>query len=168
MSHFDFEITPNGVRKIHSLNETINEDIIQKKREIFICQRFIPVQNWRTIGLRGLSCEINSTWDIQTGYYDIHGDRMLACGWSRQITDCSAFVKSKIRIIQAVFRRHRIPIHLKNIRKIKMFQDVASYLPVDVIKHITESFVKSLYTSKNVPQCPPMFTIETELFQART
>jgi hypothetical protein len=40
-----------------------------------------------------------------------------------------------------------MPVHMRNIRKIKTLQDSVSCLPIDVIKHITESFVKSLDSS---------------------
>jgi hypothetical protein len=115
----------------------------------------------------GLSIETDTIWDIVTGFYDVREDTMHTCEWSRSITDCSAFVQSKIRIIQNLFRRRRIPFYLRNIRKIKAFQDVTSYLPVDVIKYITELFVESLDTS-NMLQHPPMLTIETEHFKQLT
>ena len=150
------------IHKMHSLNEMIYHQVIHDQREIYMHQCPALGKHRRTIGLRGLSCEIDTTSDIQAGYYDVH-EVTMHHAWSRQLTDCSAYIHSKTRIIQNLFRRRRIPFYLQNIRKIKTFQDVASYLTMDVIKHITESFVKSLDTS-NV-QHPQMLTIETELFK---
>jgi hypothetical protein len=168
VSHFDFEESGDGViRKIHSLNETINEEVIDKKREL--CVRRTPANRIykRTIGLWKVECEIDTLCDIQTGIYDAQEDIMHTPFTSRQITDCSMFVLSNIRIIQNLFKRRGISLYLHNIRKLKMFQDVASKLPTEVIKYITELFVKNLNISNmiNRNQQPPMLTIETELFK---
>ncbi len=144
----DFQMSDCGeIRKIHSLNEMINHQVIHEGREIFVTRGpAFAIHRSRRTRFWGLFCEIATVCDIHAGSCDDHGN-ILHHAWSRQITDCSAFVQSKTRIIQRLFRRHRMPVHMRNIRKIKTFQDSVSCLPIDVIKHITESFVKSLDSS---------------------
>ena len=110
----------------------------------------------------GLSCEIDTISDIQAGYYNVH-EVTMHHAWSRQLTDCSTYIQSKTRIIQNLFKRRNRSLYLHNIRKLRMFQDVASKLPTDVIKYITVLFVKNLNISDMVDQHPPMLTIETGL-----
>jgi hypothetical protein len=168
VSPFDFEESGDGViSKIHSLNETINEEVIDKKREIRVRRTPAFRIYKRTIGLWKLECEIDTVCDIETGIYDAQEDIMHTPFTSRAITDCSIFILSKIRIIQNLFKRRGISLYLHNIRKLKMFQDVASKLPTEVIKYITELFVKNLNISNTINrnQHPPMLTIETELFK---
>ncbi len=163
MSHFDFEKSGDGkIRKIHSLNEMINAEVIDKKREL--CVRRTPAFEVykRTIGLWKLECEIDTLCYIETGIYDAREDMMHTPVTSRQITDCSMFVLSNIRIIQNLFKRRAISLCLHNIRKLKMFQDVASKLPTELIKYITELFVKNLNKS-DIQHLSAMLTIETEL-----
>ena len=168
VSPFDFEESADGViSKIHSLSETINKEVIDKKREIRVRRTPAFRIYKRTIGLWKLECEIDTVCDIETGIYDAQEDIMHTPFTSRAITDCSIFILSKIRIIQNLFKRRGISLYLHNIRKLKMFQDVASKLPTEVIKYITELFVKNLNISNtiNQNQHPPMLTIETELFK---
>ncbi len=164
LSPFDFQVSADGeVHRINVLSELINKEVIHKKHEIFLRRTQCRLWHKMRIGLMGLSIETDNYWDILTGFHDEQEDTMHPT-WSRQLTDCSAFVHSKIRIIQRLFRRRRTPVHMWNIRKIKTFQDVACYFPIDVIKHVTESFVESLASSNVLKQNqhPPMLTIETE------
>ena len=159
----DFAPSETGqIRKMHSLNEMIYHQVIHEKREIYLFQCPALEKHRRTIGLGGLSCEIDTISDIQAGYYNIH-EVTMHHRWSRQLTDCSTYIQSKTRIIQNLFRRRNRSLYLHNIRKLKMFQDVASKLPTDVIKYITVLFVKNLNISDMVDQHPPMLTIETGL-----
>jgi hypothetical protein len=165
---YDWQDRVDGeIHSIHSLREMIKYQVIHEGHEIFVCRRpAFALNRRRIIGLRGLFCEIEGACNIRSGFYDVHEDTMHT-RWSTAITDCSAFIQSKTRIIQRLFRRRRTPVHMWNIRKIKTFQDSVSCLPIDVIKHITESFVKSLDSSHGLDrnQYSEMLTIETELFK---
>jgi hypothetical protein len=163
LSHFDFEESADGeIRRIHTLNEKIRDEVVHKKREIFVTRMPFRAEHERKIGLRGLSCGIDTICEIHTGFYDAREDKAQACWYSGQITDCSAFVQSKTRIIQKLFRRRRRPFYLQNIRNIKAFQDAVSCWPTDVVKRIAESYVESQNTS--IPRTA-MLTVETELFK---
>ena len=158
---YDWEDKGDGeICKIHTLNEMINKQVIHEGREIFVRRRStFAIDRRRLVGLRGLFWETDTFCDIGAGFYDVHEDTMHSL-WSWAITDCSGFVQSKTRIIQRLFRRQRMPDRMRNIRKIKAFQDVACYLPIDVIRHVTESFVNSADSQHH-----PILTIETKIFR---
>ena len=161
----DFAPSETGeIRKMHTLNEMINPQVIHEKHEIYMYQCPALGKHRRTVGLRGLSCEIDTISDIQSGYYNVHED-IMHHAWSRQLTDCSTYIQSKTRIIQNYFKRRNRSLYLHNIRKIKTLQDVATKLPTEVIKYITELFVKNPNISDmtNRKQHPLMLMIETNL-----
>lgn len=161
------------IRKVHSLNERINHELIENKREIFMQCTPIDTKCTRTIGLRKVVCEIDKLYQLQTGDYSVYENRELphTYGFGGQITECTLLIHSKTRTIQKLFRHQRwrrsIPVRIQNLSKMRTFQDVMSYIPADVTEFIVGSFLASLENSHVIHgnQRPPVITIETELFK---
>jgi hypothetical protein len=174
------EFDRNTLSKLRSLNHTLYEEVVNKKRELLLVHASFGTPGRllerRRIGIRRLYCEIDSLWYIETKDYDFESGRYYwnprqkSDTFNFQIEKCTDMIEVCIRRIQKLFRhRQWLRSHstqVKYIRFIKTFRIYAPYMPCDVIDCIEKHILRpdSLQRKKD----RPMICVETELFKQLT
>jgi hypothetical protein len=171
------EFDRSTLAKLTSLNHTLYEEVVNKKREVFLVNASFgtpgTLSERRLIGIRRLYCEIDSLWYIETKDYDSRSGRYYCdpCQksgtYNFQIEKCTDVIELCVRRIQKLFRHRQwlrsYPMQVTYIRHIKAFRIYASYLPCDVIDHIEKQLLlPGLFQRK---KDRPMITVKTELFK---
>ena len=171
------EFNHTTLSKLTSLNHTLYEEVVNKKREVLLVNASFGTpgrsSERRRIGIRRLYCEIDSLWYIETKDYDSESGRYYwnPCQktgtFNFQIEKCTEMIELCVRRIQKLFRHRQwlrsYPMQVRCIRHIKTFRICASYLPCDVIDHIEKQLLwPGLFQRK---KDRPMITVETELFK---
>jgi hypothetical protein len=179
-SHLDLRAFDRSTLcKLTSLNHTLHEEVVHKKREILLVNAPFGtpgrMSEQRRIGIRRVYCEIDSLWYIETKDYDMHTDRYYwnphqpTSTFNFQIEKCTELIQTCVRRIQRALRHRRwlrsYPNQIQCITRIKAFRICASYLPCDVIDRIEAHLLRPEGSSFQRKEHRPMCRIETELFK---
>jgi hypothetical protein len=177
-SHLDHrEFDQTTLSKLTSLNHTLYEEVVNKKREVFLVNAPFGtpgrLSERRRIGIHRLYCDIDSLWYIETKDYDSESGRYYwnpcqkSGTFNFQIEKCTEMIALCVQRIQKLFRHRQwlrsYPTQVRYIRHIKTFRNYASHLPCDVIDNIERQLLRpDLFQRK---KDRPMITVETELLK---
>jgi hypothetical protein len=107
------EFDRNTLSKLRSLNHTLYEEVVNKKRELLLVHASSGTPGRllerRRIGILQLYCEIDSLWYIETKDYDFESGRYYwdprqkSGTFNFQIEKCTEMIEVCIRRIQKLF-----------------------------------------------------------------
>ena len=166
------EFDRTTLAKLTSLNHTLYEEVVNKKREVLLVNASFgtpgTLSERRRIGIRPLYCEIDSLWYIETKDYD-SGSGRYYCNrfgtFNFQIEKCTDVIELCVRRIQKLFRHRQWLRSFGYIRNINTFRMYASYLPCDVIDHIEKQLLLPGLFQRALCADRPMITVKTERFK---